>query len=391
MNEKTLSETIHMEDIKAHYMNLVNAPVGCGKTYWALNVLAKCASAPSKVLYLIDTINGRRQLIAQNDVSPYSDEWYYVVNDDMAFYDEDCISKTVVMTYGKFGKLVEQNRDFGIQFEYIICDEIHNLPHFSAFKVNAAINYHIKAQWQLEDIIRNTDTIVIGLTATPERVQKHMRCVINQVRVDSNVRRLTTEETHTYTNLVNLLSEQSKEETGILYIERIEKMKEIWTEAADMGFSVIAVWSPNNKDYPLTEEQKDVLSYIVKEQSLPSQYNLFLINASCETSINIFSPVDYIIVHKREDEAQIQVRGRYRNNLKRLYYLDYSKLPEFPVSSMGKRLYADERRSLCRLLNLRNESGRLCMWSTVERKLMEAGYQVKNGKDKIGRYRIVTH
>lgn len=158
-----------------------------------------------------------------------------------------------------------------------------------------------------------------------------------------------------------------------------------------MGFSVIAVWSPNNKDYPLTEEQKDVLSYIVKEQSLPSQYNLFLINASCETSINIFSPVDYIIVHKQEEEAQIQVRGRYRNNLKRLYYLDYSKLPEFPVSSMGKRLYADERRSLCRLLNLRNESGRLCMWSTVERKLVEAGYQVKNGKDKIGRYRIVTH
>ena len=31
------------------------------------------------------------------------------------------------------------------------------------------------------------------------------------------------------------------------------------------------------------------------------------------------------------------------------------------------------------------------MWSTVERKLVEAGYQVKNGKDKIGRYRIVTH
>ena len=109
----------------------------------------------------------------------------------------------------------------------------------------------------------------------------------------------------------------------------------------------------------MKDEQREALNYIIEKEELPEPYNLFIINASCQTSINIYSRVDYIIVHKQEHEAQVQVRGRYRDRLKRFYYLDYSTFPAFPTSSMGIRLYADDRRKLCEELNMRNNNGRL--------------------------------
>lgn len=66
---KYLSDAIHMNDIYSGMLNLVTAPVGCGKTYWALNVLSKTVSRPYKMVYLIDTVNG---INANIKVSRYS-------------------------------------------------------------------------------------------------------------------------------------------------------------------------------------------------------------------------------------------------------------------------------------------------------------------------------
>ena len=392
MQKKTLSECVHTKELRPKYLNIVKAPVGSGKTYWALHVLAKQASAPSKVLYLIDTINGKNQLLAQNNVTSYSSEWFYVVTEDILLFDTTHADKIVVMTYGKFGSLSLQCSDLGKRFEYIICDEIHNLPHFSAFNINNpdANNFHEIAQVQLETTIKKTDTIVVGLSATPERAEKQMSCKIRHIPVDADVRELITKETHPYTNLQLLLQKQPKEEKGIVYIEQIEQMKEIWRAATNMGFCAIALWSKSNPNNPMSEEQLKALNHIVQYEALPEPYNLFIINASCETSINIHSPVDYIIVHKQEDEALIRVRGRYRGTLKRLYYLNYKIMPDFPPSSMGIRLYAKDRTQLCEQLNLRNESGRLRMWRSIETMLIANGYKVVQGKDKKGRYRIVS-
>ena len=56
---KYLSDAIHMNDIYSGMLNIVTAPVGCGKTYWALNVLSQTVSRPYKMVYLIDTVNGK--------------------------------------------------------------------------------------------------------------------------------------------------------------------------------------------------------------------------------------------------------------------------------------------------------------------------------------------
>ena len=49
---KYLSDAIHMNDIYSGMLNIVTAPVGCGKTYWALNVLSQTVSRPYKMVYL---------------------------------------------------------------------------------------------------------------------------------------------------------------------------------------------------------------------------------------------------------------------------------------------------------------------------------------------------
>ena len=59
---KYLSDAIHMNDIYSGMLNLVTAPVGCGKTYWALNVLSKTVSRPYKMV--LSNRYGKRQRTA---------------------------------------------------------------------------------------------------------------------------------------------------------------------------------------------------------------------------------------------------------------------------------------------------------------------------------------
>lgn len=60
--EKYLSEAVHAEEIKTGQLNLVEAPTGAGKTTWALNTLAEEVTDKHRMVYLIDTVNGKEQL-----------------------------------------------------------------------------------------------------------------------------------------------------------------------------------------------------------------------------------------------------------------------------------------------------------------------------------------
>ena len=44
------------------YINIIDADVSAGKTFFALNILPKWASSASKILYLIDTTNGEMRI-----------------------------------------------------------------------------------------------------------------------------------------------------------------------------------------------------------------------------------------------------------------------------------------------------------------------------------------
>lgn len=73
---KFLNDAIHEEELASRSFNIVKAPPGCGKSWWALHVLPERLSDYKQMLYLIDTENGRDQLIRNNLMTmPYSEAW----------------------------------------------------------------------------------------------------------------------------------------------------------------------------------------------------------------------------------------------------------------------------------------------------------------------------
>lgn len=390
---KYLSDAIHMNDIYSGMLNLVTAPVGCGKTYWALNVLSKTVSRPYKMVYLIDTVNGKEQLLKHPNTQFYNRDWCETVRNGSVWFGEAAgANRIVVMTYAKFGVLAQKYSDFGNSFEVILCDEIHNLPRFSAFISHNPHDtpYHKIAKQRLEEIVTNTKVKVIGLSATPIRAVCEMKCKSHFVKIDDNIRQFETDKRFTYTNLEMLLPSLGLAERGLVYIGRIHQMKEFEETAKQRGIKVISIWSVNNQDHPMTEEQRRVRDYILTNAALPPEYDMFIINASSETSINIFGDLDYIIIHNQEEETQIQVRGRYRDDLDSLYVLNYDCVPYVPAEFMGVKLFTEDKKRLCEALSLRQDDGKKKAWPSTKEALIEDGYTITEGRQNCKRFAIIT-
>ena len=101
---KWLAEAVHADEIEKGVLNIVCAPVGSGKTTWALDVLSNTVSSKYKMLYLIDTKNGKEQLLKHPATEYCSKSWADTVSKPFSHFGE---SKVVVMTYAKFGDLVD--------------------------------------------------------------------------------------------------------------------------------------------------------------------------------------------------------------------------------------------------------------------------------------------
>ena len=134
---KFLAQAVHEDEICNGQLNMIKAPVGSGKTTWALRHLSKNMESPLGMVYLIDTQNGRDQIVSANSdiAAHFSDVWLdKVVNGWEMFGEVPQEDKIVVMTYAKFGAIAKKYPEFAFgTFDYIICDEIHNLPRFMRF------------------------------------------------------------------------------------------------------------------------------------------------------------------------------------------------------------------------------------------------------------------
>ena len=344
------------------------------------------------MVYLIDTCNGNTQIVKNHPRSSfYSDEWREVVSDNTPWFGEAIYGdKIVVMTYAKFGVLAERYKQFGHDFELILCDEIHSLPKFRSFRSKQGeANPHRAAQHRLEEIANNKKTLVVALSATPLRAIEKINCSMNFITVDSDVRQLETQETFEYTNKFRLLDILSPNERGFVFIHHITEMIKFEEQAKAKGFRTVCVWSETNQTYPMTDEQKEARNYIITNEELPPQYDMVILNASSETGINIRGQVDYIVVNSRQIETQIQVRGRYRQDLKRLYLWnnEFLKVPE---KFLERKLFVEEKEELCQAICIHDEKWRTYKWPTVKNRIIEAGYCVLEDREKSRRYAIIT-
>lgn len=378
-NTKFLAQAVHEEEICDAQLNMVTAPVGSGKTTWALRNLAQELESPQKMVYLIDTRNGNEQIVSANsDIAMhYSDTWFDKVSHGWEMFSEDPQEdKIVVMTYAKFGVLAKKDSAFGYGFDYVVCDEIHNLPIFMTFggADGEDKNWYQSAKERIEELVFLSSVRVIGLSATPRKAEEALLCPIAHITVDEDVFQLETKETIYYSNKLLLLDEIQAGKRGLAYIQRISDMEAFCSAATERNIKAICVWSVSNSQRQMTQEQLQVRNHILGKKELPPQYDMVIINSSSETSISIFGKMDYIIVHNQEPDTQTQVRGRYRDRLQTLYLLNYKAPIIVPSEFMDRDLFTEDKAELCKVLNIHDSKGRVVGWTTVKKRLTEAGY-----------------
>ncbi len=80
---KHLSELVNIADLRIDLLNIIKAPTGSGKTYFALtHIPSQTHDAIHNVVYLIDTINGKEQIISNYNATSEYWGWAKDVNDE---------------------------------------------------------------------------------------------------------------------------------------------------------------------------------------------------------------------------------------------------------------------------------------------------------------------
>ena len=377
---KYLSELVDVQIFEKSKLNIIKAPTGSGKTYFALNFIPSLAyNALYNVVYLIDTINGQEQIL--RNYTAVSQFWGWardVESVDMWFEDDKHI---VVLTYAKFGSLCDKYVDFQNNFDYIICDELHSAYHFS--KIPPTPNYHTIALMQIRSAVNNDRTTVIALTATPDKIKEDQRMKWKEIPIDQEqLIHYSEDEKIYYSNLKTVFSGIGVTSIGLCYTCRITQMLDIQNLALQAGLSPVCIWSIKNENYTMTEEQLAVRDSILQEYKIPEAYNFLIINSSSETSIKIKSPVDYVIVNSTQNDTQIQVRGRVNSDIKTLYLLnDGTNEIAVPENFLDRKLYSEEKNQLCDYLKIKSKQRKQIKWTTLKELLRESGYTVEEKKD----------
>lgn len=385
---KYLSELVDCSALQKGQLNVIKAPTGSGKTYFALNYIPSLTNdALHNVVYLIDTINGKEQIVRNYKATSEYYGWSKEVESGGMWFEPD--NHVVVITYAKFGVLVEQNIEFYKNFSYIICDEIHSLLRFQNYSKKP--NYHSIARQVLEQAVKQKSGIVIALTATPDTIKNQFNAPSAEIAINQEeLIQYDIKQVEGYTNPITVLSKVDVGTVGLCYFSRIHQMIEFEQKAKQMGFSPVSIWSINNKDHPMNDEQLETRRSILESWTIPPQYDLLIINSSSETSLKIKSKVDYVIVHSSNPDTQVQVRGRINSDLMTLY-LPVEGVSEIVVPSeyLGKRLFQGDKQALAEALNLRNTNNRPYRWPTVKNLLIESDYSVIEARQGNLRYVVI--
>lgn len=376
---KYLSELVDVSMLQKGRLNVIKAPTGSGKSYFALEHIPSLTyDAIHNVVYLIDTINGKEQIVQNyNAISEYY-SWSKEVDENGMWFEPN--GKVVVLTYAKFGYLLNRYSDFYTRFSYIICDELPSLLKFQHFSPQP--NLHSVARCGLEQAVKGNEAIVVALTATPQSIQESFYAPAAEIPIDqTDLIHYEVKEVVPYNNLNTVLPSIQRGSVGVCYMTRIHQMIDFEKKAREAGFSPVCIWSIGNKEHPMSEEQLAVRDSVLKDFTIPPQYNLLIINASSETSLKIKSPVDYVIVHSSNPDTQVQVRGRVNSDLK-ILYLPAVETPvvEVPSGYLNTQLFQRHKDALAAALNLRNKNNRPYKWRTVRKFIADNGYIIYEGR-----------
>ena len=388
IGSKYLSDVLDTNQFQRGKINLIEAPCGCGKTTCAKGKIADLASSRNKVLYLIDTTNGCNVLANcentyklcawdigegrfYNTIAPIP---YEEIN---PAFNQKPTNDMWVSTYANFGLLI---REYGPallnHFEIIIADEAHNMLQFATYSPQP--NSASEARDAVRDSAISNKALVIAISATPQIIRKDRRFsyYLHEVPFDkSDLRQYSQNEMGFFTDINDVMDTLPEGKKGALYTARISQMKRLEEIAREKGRHPISIWSMSNSEHPMSSQQEYVRQRILEDEAIPSEYDLFIFNASAETAINIRSEIDFVVVNNSDATHIKQARGRVRHDIDTLFvpqrlnvsirldekYLDH---PLTPQEKMAMRLST----------GLKDSHGKPLPYDQLKERLINMGY-----------------
>ena len=389
---KYLGEIIKEEGIELDSNTLIVAPVGSGKTYYILNDLC---TKDKNSLYLCDTTNLKNSILKEGGTREYLS------------LDKGYIT---VMTYSKFGREIKLTGDsFISNFDYIICDEVHNLVDYSNKfgdeNLERAMEYLIK---------QYADTKIVFFTATPQ----YLNYMANKYRAFGDNFEVKDYTDKKYNGIINRYSEgmiaylqhftdvrtylirylrgfNTMNYKCLIFSPYIKTMKSLEKICDELGLKPISIWSDNSKQI-MTYEQEKVRNHLIETGELLEPYNVLIINRATETGVNIYDKDMKIMICNCENEIQqTQARGRIRHDIdllvlktKDLQQLDFSIDDEV----IGLWLTKDNVvENVIVKNNMRDKNGKLIGIPTLEKRLGEYGFTIESKRTRIDRKQVTVY
>ena len=329
-----LSEALNLEcpQYERGRLNLIVAQTGQGKTTAAINTIPKqLGVAPQRCLILIDTTMGEEEKIALDECQMWGEK----------------LDKPYILNYQKFGAMVKRGELVAEMFDYICCDEIHNLikyvrideaniwkrnPESSREVICLILSQESFSYIAIDTLLHWAELKGVwwfGLTATADNLEKwaRLKSYINEIQIQEQLIAYEVFQKYEYSN-VHVLLRANPEVKRLIFVPKIEQGEQFAREIQEnTGRKVVCLWSKHALK-PMTNNQLDIVNHLQQSHKYPDDIDDIILTEAYATGWNLFDDnVQIVIVHSGNKDIQIQFPGRKRGDWQ-IQYNYNSKLAE---------------------------------------------------------------
>lgn len=398
-NKLYLSEIIDKEKPSFGTNNLILAPVGSGKSFLIENRLIP-KDFKGNVLYLTsntalkDSISPNNNKTRKKMAEKGTSVRFFTSENKNRYGDRDY--DVHVMTYHEFGgRIMSPVETFTESIDLVFCDEIHSLPVYMGYGNNAELYIALKWLFQkhkgkklyyftaTKDSLEDLDVRLPGYMGNVNVFDyiEHPKIRRYEVKSLYYIRHLIQLRTHLSAKVNYIKRSGSK---GLAFTQKISEQKQIYEIAKEEGYTPIIIWSVNNDEHIMSDEQIRVRDFILTTGYIPEPYNLLIINNAMQEGWNLFDDkVEFAILNTVDKTEQVQALGRIRKDIDFIVIKsnDYKDIDEtFYINDkyLNTPLTSVEKSRLAEDLNILNDRGHQVKWTSIKRILEKKGYLVED-------------
>lgn len=394
-----LGEIMKKEKPQFGHNNLVLAPVGSGKSFLIEKLLIP-KNYVGTVLYLTSNTalkdslcpndNKLRKEFAENGQSIN-----FFTTENKKRYGDSAYN-VHLMTYHEFGKRIESPNEVFTKNKYLIfCDEVHSLPIFTQYDGGGVLNTALRWLFQKHD-----DKTIYYFTATREgldNLERRIPGYLDNIKEfdyinHPEIRKYEAKSTY-YVSNVHQLRVHLKAKVdyikrhgckGLAFTRLISGQKILADIAESEGFTPIILWSVNNEDLKMSDEQLRVRKYLLSTGNIPEPYNLLIINGAMQEGWNLYDEkVEFAILDTMNETEKVQALGRIRKDVD--FIVLKTNDADYRVHQViledkyiNKILMAEDKKDLVEDLNIKNDRNNIMKWPTIKKIIINSGYEVED-------------